>query len=88
MYVLCVFLFKGLVNTIAGISEHVEHRLCVKHFYGNWRKRHSGEHLKEALWIAARANTMNEFKKAMENLKKLSEPAWKEMNDIAPGMWT
>jgi hypothetical protein len=81
-------LFKGLVNTIAGISEHVEHRLCVKHLYGNWRKRHSGEHLKEALWIAVRANTMNEFKKAMENLKKLSEPAWKEMNDLAPGMWT
>jgi len=31
---------------------------------------------------------MNEFKKTMENLKKLSEPAWKEMNDLAPGMWT
>jgi len=60
----------------------------VKHLYGNWRKRHGGEHLKEALWIAARATTEPEFKKAMENLKKLSEPAWKEMSELAVGMWS
>jgi hypothetical protein len=81
-------LCKGLVNTIAATSEHVEHRVCVKHLYGNWRKRHGGEHLKEALWIAARATTEPEFKKAMENLKKLSEPAWKEMTELAVGMWS
>jgi hypothetical protein len=63
--------FKGLVNTIAAIGEHVEHRLCVRHLYGNWRKRHDGEQLKEALWRAARANTMTEFKGAMDHLKNV-----------------
>jgi len=60
----------------------------VKHLYGNRRKRHGGEHLKEALWIAARATTEPEFKKVMENLKKLSEPAWKDMSELAVGMWS
>jgi len=76
------------VNTIAAIGEHVEHRLCVRHLYGNWRKRHAGEKLKEALWRAARANTMTEFNKAMESLKMLSVPAWEEMRQYAPGMWS
>ncbi|RHN42107.1 putative transcription factor interactor and regulator CCHC(Zn) family [Medicago truncatula] len=79
---------KGLVNTIAAIGEHIEHRLCVRHLYGNWRKRHAGEKLKEALWKAARACTMPEFNKAMEDLKGLSVPAWEEMRQYAPGMWS
>ncbi|XP_039687921.1 uncharacterized protein [Medicago truncatula] len=79
---------KGLVNTIAAIGEHVEHRLCVRHLYGNWRKRHAGEKLKEALWKAARACTMPEFNKAMEDLKRLSVPAWEEMRQYAAGMWS
>jgi len=24
---------------------------------------------------------------AMDNLKKIDEPAWKELNELAPGMW-
>lgn len=76
------------MNTIAGFFEHVEHRVCVKHLYWNFKKRHAGEQLKEALWKCARSTTMTEFKRAMENLKKLSEPAWAEMNQYAPGMWS
>lgn len=79
---------KGLVNTIASCPDAVEHRLCVKHLYGNFKKRHAGEHLKEAMWIAARCTTMVEFNKAMENVKKIDEAAWKELNELAPGMWT
>nr|XP_027188293.1 uncharacterized protein LOC113785718 [Cicer arietinum] len=30
---------KGLVPAIANIGAHVEHRLCVKHLYGNWKKK-------------------------------------------------
>jgi hypothetical protein len=59
------------VNTIAGFSEHVDHRVCVKHLYGNFKKRHVGEQLKEALWKCARSTTMTEFKRAMENVEYL-----------------
>ena len=60
----------------------------MKHLYGNFKKRHADEHLKEAMWITARCTTMVEFNKAMDNLKKIDEPTWKELNELAPGMWT
>lgn len=84
---MCYFL-KGLVNTIASIPDTHEHRLCVKHLYGNFKKRHAGEHLKEAMWKAARCTTMPEFNKAMDDLKKMDEAAWKEMSEHAPGTWS
>lgn len=60
----------------------------MKHLYGNWRKRYPGATMKEALWAAARANTMPEWQKAMENIKKLSEPAWRDMIEVPAAMWT
>jgi len=29
-----------------------------------------------------------DFNKAMDNLKKIDVSAWKELNQLAPGMWT
>ncbi|PNY10913.1 hypothetical protein L195_g007507 [Trifolium pratense] len=79
---------KGLVPTIASTSDYVEHRLCVKHLYGNWRKKYPGDELKKALWAAARSTTIPEFTRAMDNLKKLTEAAWKDMCDLTPDMWS
>jgi hypothetical protein len=55
--------------------------------YGNWRKKHPGDELKEALWAAARSTTMPDFTRAMNNLKKLNEAAWKDMCDLPASMW-
>lgn len=44
--------------------------------------------MKEALWRAARATTVPKFTRAMENLKKLNEDAWKDMMKIPPQMWS
>ncbi|KAK2381886.1 hypothetical protein QL285_069460 [Trifolium repens] len=62
--------------------------LCVKHLYGNWRKKYPGEQMKQSLWVAARATTVPEWEKAMENMKKLNEEAWKDMSQIPPSMWS
>jgi hypothetical protein len=77
-----------LVTTIVGLYENIEHRFCVKHLYGNWRKRYSGDDLKEAFWCAARANTVTEFTKAMDKPKKMSEHGWKELSKYPHGMWS
>jgi len=83
-----VLFLYGLVKTISSILEHVEHRVCVKQLYGNWRNIFPEELFKEALSVATRSNTMPEFKKVMDHMKKLSEGAWEGMNDLAPGMWS
>lgn len=66
----------------------MEHRLCVKHLYGNWRKKYPGQEMKGALWVAARASTEPEFKRAMEHLKTLNEEAWKDMMEVPAKMWS
>ena len=76
------------MNTIASIPDTHEHRLCVKHLYENFKKRHAGEHLKEAMWKTARCTTMAKLNKAMENLKNINEVAWKEMSEHVVGTWS
>lgn len=66
----------------------MEHRLCVKHLYGNWKKSYPGGHLKELFWKAARATVPQDFDKAMLKIKAISEEAWSEMMKVSPSMWT
>jgi hypothetical protein len=61
MYVI----IQGLVEVIKGLGQNVEHKFCVKHLYGNWKKRFPGAHMKELLWKAARATTVPEFNQVM-----------------------
>jgi hypothetical protein len=76
-----------LVDTLKSLEANLEHRLCVKHLYGNWRKKYPCEQMKQSLWIAARATTVPEWEKAMENMKKLNEESWKDMSQIPLSMW-
>ncbi|XP_058784099.1 uncharacterized protein LOC131658866 [Vicia villosa] len=62
--------------------------MCVKHLYGNWKKKHSGLVLKQAMWAAARATCVPMFHRAMEKLKLLKPDAWKDMADIPAKYWS
>ena len=31
---------KGLLNAISELLPHVEHRMCTRHTYANWRKKY------------------------------------------------
>ncbi|XP_057423086.1 uncharacterized protein LOC130717015 [Lotus japonicus] len=79
---------KGLVPTLASMGDNVEHRLCVKHLYANFKKKYPGDLLKNAMWAAARASIVPEWKCAMEVMKGLNETAYQEMMSLSPKMWT
>ncbi|KAI5397952.1 hypothetical protein KIW84_063676 [Lathyrus oleraceus] len=74
--------YVDLVQAVQSVSTHVEKRLCVKHLYGNWKKKYLGLELKEVMWSAARATTVVAWERAMLRMKGLNEAAWKEMKDI------
>ncbi|XP_057452787.1 uncharacterized protein LOC130744635 [Lotus japonicus] len=78
---------KGLVPTLAALSEDVDHRVCVRHVYGNWRKKYPGEEMKNALWSAARSCTVPQFDRAMQKLKEMNEEAWKDLCEIPLKQW-
>ena len=77
-----------MVPTLAEFVSDVEHRISVKHLYGNFRKKYPGQDMKQALWRAARASTLPEFTKAMEEMKNLNEAAYIEMNALPHKMWS
>lgn len=80
-------IFQGLVPTLAALSEDVDHRVCVRHVYGNWRKKYPGEEMKNALWSAARSCTVPQFDRAMQKLKEMNEEAWKDLCEIPLKQW-
>ncbi|XP_058726755.1 uncharacterized protein LOC131598141 [Vicia villosa] len=79
---------KGLVPAIQELGDNMEQRMCVKHLYGNWKKKHSGLMLKQAMWAAARATCVPMFDREMEKLKLLKPDAWKDMADIPAKYWS
>ncbi|CAK8576715.1 unnamed protein product [Lathyrus sativus] len=63
---------KGLILAILETNQHVEHRLCVKHLYGNWRKKYLGIFMKEALWRTTKATTILAWERVMNHMKELN----------------
>ncbi|XP_058780530.1 uncharacterized protein LOC131654122 [Vicia villosa] len=79
---------KGLVPAIADLGPNVEHRLCVKHLYRNWKKKYPGAHMKELLWQAARATVVPDWERAMKKIELIDPAACKDMKDIPAAMWS
>ncbi|XP_050918716.1 uncharacterized protein LOC127136166 [Lathyrus oleraceus] len=79
---------KGLVPVVQGISANMECILCVKHLYGNWKKKHPGLELKEVLWAAARAIIVPAWEREILRMKAMKEDAWKDMLDVPAFHWS
>ncbi len=47
---------KGLVDAIAEMFPHSEHRHCVKHLHNNFKVHHKSLLLKQTLWAAAKSS--------------------------------
>jgi hypothetical protein len=56
--------------------------------YNNFRKRYPGKKLKELMWRAAKATYSNAFDDAMQEIKKISEPAFEYLKLIPAKHWS
>lgn len=80
---------KGLEQAIATLFPQAEHRHCVMHLHNNFKgDGFTGLELKQLLWSIARATTMNQFTKGMEDMMAASENAWKWCNDRPAIHWS
>lgn len=79
---------QGLVPSLEQVCPTAEHRTCVRHLYANFRSAgHKGLLLKDLLWTAASSYTQTDFHYAMEEMKKVSEPAYDYLAKIDPSSW-
>jgi hypothetical protein len=66
----------------------VEYHTCVRHLYANFKTAgHRGIRLKDMIWNATSFYTQIEFQYAMEEMKKVSEPAYNYLAKINPSSW-
>ncbi|XP_059446413.1 uncharacterized protein LOC132177958 [Corylus avellana] len=78
----------GLVPSLEQVCPTAEHRTCVRHLYANFRSAgHKGLLLKDLLWTAASSYTQTDFHYAMEEMKKVSEPAYDYLAKNDPSTW-
>ncbi|XP_019152456.1 PREDICTED: uncharacterized protein LOC109149253 [Ipomoea nil] len=80
---------KGLLPAFSSELENVVHRFCVRHLYANMKVAgFHGNALKNALWSAARATTVNSFKESMRKIKDLDIDAFAWLGDKHPSEWS
>eukprot|EP00257_Ricinus_communis_P023322 XP_015583270.1 uncharacterized protein LOC107262371 [Ricinus communis] len=69
---------KGLINAIHKLAPFVEHRICVRHVYCNWKKEFKGQVLKNMFWKAVRCTIEASLKQALDELKVENEAAYND----------
>ena len=42
LFCLCVYGFQGLVSVFEKMFEQIEHRICLRHLYANFKKKFGG----------------------------------------------
>ncbi|KAF6151970.1 hypothetical protein GIB67_010544 [Kingdonia uniflora] len=61
---------KGLVDVVAQVFHHHNHRFCFRHFYKNFKKNFRGAYLERLSWGAAKAYVQEEKEKFLDKLDK------------------
>ncbi|XP_050150570.1 uncharacterized protein LOC126625551 [Malus sylvestris] len=69
----------GIVNQpFEKVLPNCNHRFCVRHLYTNYKADgFKWKGLKDALWNAAKATTIADFRKSMAEVNRLNEKAYK-----------
>lgn len=70
------------------IIPQAEHRCCARHIYANWRKLYPGQALKILFWKASKSNNPADFRRAMSEIRKESQPAHAALLKHPPRIWS
>ena len=65
-----------------------EHRFCIRHIHENMKQCWRGKQYKDLLWRCAAATTTQELKRAMDQLKAVSDEAFAWLNQIPLKHWS
>ncbi|XP_012857918.1 PREDICTED: uncharacterized protein LOC105977175 [Erythranthe guttata] len=80
---------KGLIPAFKTLFPGAENRFCVRHLHVNMKKDgFGGMAIKSALWAAAKATRIEEFKRRMEELRAIDEAAYNWLVKKPPQNWT
>ncbi|WVZ24109.1 hypothetical protein V8G54_002653 [Vigna mungo] len=79
---------KGLMTVFDEMMDGVEHRLCLRHLYNNFKKRFGGGVLiRDLMMGAAKATYEKEWEKKMGELKAINNDAYNWLIGIPTKTW-
>ncbi|XP_060962048.1 uncharacterized protein LOC133032194 [Cannabis sativa] len=78
----------NVVDTRSSLSYLIDRKASRKLWVQLLKKEFPGLLLKQALWACARSTTSEEFKRKMNDLKEISEPAYNWLMKKAPTEWS
>ncbi|XP_014495097.1 uncharacterized protein LOC106757029 [Vigna radiata var. radiata] len=79
---------KGLMVVFDEILNGVEHRLCLRHLYNNYKKKFGGGLLiRDLMMAAAKATYFQEWEKTMGELKTINSDAYNWLMAIPTKSW-
>ncbi|XP_047157080.1 uncharacterized protein LOC124827934 [Vigna umbellata] len=86
VYNSCTFMSdqqKGLLPAIYELLPRAEHRFCMRHLYANFRKKFSGQNLKNLMWKDATNTYPQALEREMLNIKEVNQEAYKYLIAIS-----
>ncbi|XP_058756954.1 uncharacterized protein LOC131630180 [Vicia villosa] len=79
---------KGLVSVFEEMFEQIEHRVCLRHLYANFKKKFGGgAAIRDLLMGAAKATYFQAWEKKMNELKQLDKKAWDWLMGVPTKLW-
>ncbi|XP_058769641.1 uncharacterized protein LOC131643444 [Vicia villosa] len=79
---------KGLVSVFEEMFERIEHRLCLRHLYANFKKKFGGGTLiRDLMMGAAKATYYQAWEEKMAELKKVDPKACEWLMKVPTKTW-
>ena len=81
-------IMQGLLNAVSELFPQIEHRMCTRHIYANWRKKHRDDDFQKPFWMCAKASSVPFFDFCKAKLAQLTPAGAKDMMNTNPKHWS
>jgi hypothetical protein len=78
---------KGLINAMRDFFPNAEHRMCARHIYANWRKKHMSHEWQKNYGLWQKASNLQDFNYYKAKLAQETPDGVKDIMRTEPGHW-
>lgn len=78
---------KGLLKAIDLFFPMAEHRMCARHIYANWRKKHRLQEYQKRFWKIAKSCNEMQFNHYKSKLAAKTPKGWADLQKTEPVHW-
>ncbi|WVZ77076.1 LOW QUALITY PROTEIN: hypothetical protein U9M48_024978 [Paspalum notatum var. saurae] len=79
---------KGLLKAVTELVPNAEHRMCARHIYANWRKKHTDKELQKKWWGCAKASCRTLFNLRRDLLAQKTPEGARDMMKTSLEHWS